>query len=472
MNTIRIAAAIVSKTGITLYLENGAEMNLPNDSWRTKAIMDRVTEPLALGEVVTINLDEFSVEKQIEDKTAGVIRFIKTTMAQLQEMLNDLEGGQKSTTSSSSDPVTPDTKEHLVAVVKNKDGSETMIPGVEKLDKQIEHAAYTGNTKGLKRFMQRIAEVIKERRHTVEELLHFMERGDLPIADDGSIIAYKVLTTNGKNGSKEGTFYDCHTKKVAQRLGSVVYMSPKLVDPSRRTECSTGLHIARRGYLRNFPGDVITLVRIAPEDVIAVPSGEPDKMRVASYHIVGVLPPEAHTILRANQPMTNNKEAAKLLADVIAGNHVGVLDVVRIGAAMGEDVQVKDSKTKKPAPKQGRNGEAKALDDSNKGISPKEIREKARQVLAEPKIPGETKAQRDARRKREKRAAEKAERLAKNNATLTAHHEQALGTDQAYPDKLEPLDIDRVIPGETKAERDARRKREKRAAARAAGGQA
>jgi hypothetical protein len=122
---------------------------------------------------------------------------------------------------------------------------------------------------------------------------------------------------------------DCHSKKVKQKLGSRVVMDPKLVDPSRRTECSSGLHIARRGYLNHFSGDTIMMVKIAPEDVIAVPMGEPDKMRVAAYHIVGQIPPNVHAALRSNRPMTGDSTASKMLADVLAGNHVPVLEEVR-----------------------------------------------------------------------------------------------------------------------------------------------
>ncbi|RWJ03430.1 hypothetical protein [Mesorhizobium sp.] len=375
MNKIRIASAIASKHGVTLYLEDGKVLNLPSDSWKTKAILDEVLGPLARHKVVTIDLDKFSVESAIEKKTNGVIRFFKRAIGAL------IGGSRESELSSTTSPVAVEAaapaQEELVAVVKTKNGDKE-IPGVQKLARQMEHAAYNGNAKGLQKFMERIAKVVDQRGHTVQELLTFMERGDLPIADDGSIVAYKILTST----KEAGVFVDGHTKRVRQKLGSRVSMNPKLVDPSRRTQCSAGLHVARRGYLRGFPGDVITLIKIGPEDVIAVPNGEPDKMRVAAYHIVANLPAEVHSILRNNQPMTVNATAAKILADVVAGNHVGILEYVRIGEDRAEKITNREAKHQAPAPAPFKNGETKALDDA-KTLTPKEIRSQAQAAKAE-----------------------------------------------------------------------------------------
>lgn len=364
MNKIRISGAIASQTGITLYLENGAELNLPKDSWRTKAILDEALEALARHEVVELDLDTFSIERRIEKKTNGFVRFFR----KVGEALGLVHSGGVG-----NPPADPE-REVLVAVVKGKE-----IPGVEALERQLERAAFTGNTDGLQKFLERIAAVIDDRGHTVDELLNFMRRADLPIADDGSIVAYKVLRSSGRGDNR---FVDCYTGRVSQALGS--HVSQAKVDPSRRTECSTGLHIARRGYLRRFHGDIITLVKIAPEDVIAVPQGEPDKMRVAAYHIVGVLPAEVHPVLRSNQPMTDNTVAAKMLADVIAGNHVGVVEYVKIGGPMGSDVTIEPVAGARKAPKPFQNGEAKALDDSQV-ISVKEIRETVDKVVSDQK---------------------------------------------------------------------------------------
>ena len=76
------------------------------------------------------------------------------------------------------------------------------------------------NSVGVQAFLARCAQFIDNRQHSVDDLMRFLERGDLPLADDGSIIAYKMLRR--KNGS-EDIFVDCHSGNIPQRVGSVSY---------------------------------------------------------------------------------------------------------------------------------------------------------------------------------------------------------------------------------------------------------
>lgn len=377
MSKVKILSAISSAAGVTLYLNDGQVLNLQNDSWKTQQILDIALPDLARGKSVSIDLDDYSVEKAIEKNSGGVIRFFK-------KLVNKIVGGsqdQALATSTAPEAVTAplppvQQEERMVAVVQTKKGPKEIV-GVERLAKHMEHAVINKNTVGFQKFMERLAGIKTE--HTVDELLRFMERGDLPIADDGMIVAYKVLCTYA------GNIVDCHTRKVKQKLGSRVRMKKELVDPSRRTQCSSGLHVARRGYLRGFTGDVITLIKIDPADVVAVPFNEPDKMRVAAYHIVAMLPAQVHQTLRSNKPMTGDSAAAKILADVIAGNHTGVLETVTIGEEKGGDVRKREAAVKVEAPAAPMtSGEVKALDDSETlAITPKEVRERAKKAIAE-----------------------------------------------------------------------------------------
>lgn len=359
MNKVKIAGAIASKTGITIYLADGREMNLPKENWRTKAILDEALPLLARKKSVEIDLDSYSVTGKIEKKSGGLIRFLRNTVSAIGSVLtgknaekHDVEGTFGAIPSI---PVELEKGGSVTAVVNGKH-----IPGVEALERHMERAIADDNIKGLHRFMERIAAVIDERGHSVDELLKFMKRADLPIADDGSIIAYKVLTKRYDEQSGLN-FVDPHTKRVTQRVGSFVTMDANLIDPSRRTECSTGLHVARRDYLRHFTATDAFLIKINPEDVIAVPKGEPSKMRVAGYHILFHLPSEAYDLLKANQPMTKNHQAAQMLADAISGNHIGVTELVRISGPMGTEISVTPvGKLVVPKP----SGETvKALDD-------------------------------------------------------------------------------------------------------------
>jgi hypothetical protein len=403
MSKVRILSAIASNSGVTLFLEGGTELNLPKDTQRTKDILDQVVEALKRNEHLEIDTSTFMVEKTIEEKTNGVVKFVRGRFSQLKAMFGGAVEESKQTTVvlGSVAPVRamprqpePEPRERFVpqekgpaiayepeelhAVVNNK-----VIPGIEALTPYMDAINNGEDAVGFQKFMERIATVIDKRSHTVRELLDFMRKGDLPIAKDGSIVAYKVLqsSTNG--------FVDRHSRKVTQKLGSFVQMDEKLVDPNRRNECSTGLHIARRAYLKGFDGDIIALVKVAPEDVIAVPPGEPDKMRAKGYHIVGVLPADVHPTLRSNRPMTGNEKASKLLADVVAGNHTPILEIVNIGAAKGGNVTVTpvDGAKKLPRAAVGTSGVARALDDRPPApeeapveVSIKELRKKVDDV--------------------------------------------------------------------------------------------
>jgi acyl carrier protein len=221
----------------------------------------------------------------------------------------------------------PDT---IIAVVDGK-----VIPGMERIKTQFGRAAKLGSTAGVEAFLKRLASTIEARSHSVEDLLKFLERADLPIADDGSILIYKVLRKN----STTGKYVDCHTRKVEQFVGAYVCMDPSLVDHNRNNECSNGLHVARRGYIRSFSGDVCVLAKLAPEDVITIPVYDANKMRVCGYHIIAELSQAQYQRLRENLPITNTEDGQKLLAQMMAGNHIRRTHEVRITGGMGEGVK-------------------------------------------------------------------------------------------------------------------------------------
>jgi hypothetical protein len=503
-NKIRIMTAMADAKSITLYLENGKTHILAVDDAFTSQIMEKITIGLARREIMEIDLDDYSIEKLIEKKTNGVIRFFKkligspttidreiifagklksddghtyideTSITGTQPSVVVLDEVSESSTGvepeNEEDGDIPDTGETVIEKEEAPTQTVAVVRGVEipntveNMKPYIDHAIKTDNFMGLQAFMERLAAVAKYRQHTAQELLNFMKRGDLPIADNGHIIAYKVLRVDDR---QKGIFVDPRTRLVKQRVGSLVYMDHKLVNPSRRTECSSGLHIARRGYLGSFTGDTIVLCKIAPEDVVAVPMNEPDKMRVAGYHILFELPSEAQDLLRRGQPMTSNKVAAQMLADAIAGNHTKIISTTKIGGEYGTNLEIKDvvEGTVVPEPK-SLGKEAKALDDGPKGsdvgrTNIKELRKTVEKTIAEKKAEDakkpvdkaksetgsvqsttstETAAERAARRKREKRAAEKqakekAEALAKAKPEDAARHK--FGNNEAAADILE-----------------------------------
>ena len=230
---------------------------------------------------------------------------------------------------------TSESPESIVAVVNGQ-----IIPDVHMLESQLKHANDQHNSVGMARFMERVAAVADKRKHSVNDLMKFMRRGDLPVAEDGCLIIYKVLSKNKwLKEYPDHTFVDLHSGNVPQRIGSHVFMREGMVDPNRRNECSNGLHVARRGYIRSFSGDVITICKVAPEDVIAVPHDDANKMRVCGYHILFQLSSEDHEQLRMDKPLTS-ADGMQKLSDAISGNHPPAMEEVEITASRGGGIKI------------------------------------------------------------------------------------------------------------------------------------
>lgn len=468
-NNIRVVAAIADKAKVILYKEDGDTLTVSQGDYRLQALMDEIIPITARGEVAVISLTKFSVYADFQEQSKGVVRFYKANrralgslgkpvdpnsevviinmefapdispeqitslMDQVQEQVAPwmnqtskpvkatistavTKAGEtiKETVTTDFSPITSEDNESdinidetIVAVI---DGM--VIPDIAKLRPYIMHAVKNNSVTAVEAFLKRIAAMNKKRAHSTMELMQFLQSADLPLAEDGSIIAYKVL--NKRDGGK---FADPHTGKVMQRVGSRVSMDEKLIDPSRRTQCSTGLHVARRAYLRGFRASDAFLIKIAPEDIVAVPEHAPDKMRVAAYHIIGHLPAQAYDLLKSNKSMTSDKTTSMILERAIVGDHVGVTEEVKIGGAYGTDIEVVQKGGKKQVRDKSTSSKgATTLDDSKVAakVEPREINKRVTAEIAKNQ-PAETKAQRDARKKREKRAAEK---LAKETVAL------------------------------------------------------
>lgn len=391
MALTRIVAAVVDGTKLTLYKDDGTTVEILQGDARLKPIIDKITPVISAGGIAEVDLHyveelKDNTYRDFEKKSGGITRLFRiakkfvqdlikpddsaefhTTITVPAQIIGEVPGTKEPENDPQPTPVpAPAAPEKITSAIDNIIANATpvshesfddrdtldddtivavvddkVIPGVENLKGQFANANKLGSETGVQNFLRRMAAIIDKRGHSMQELLNFMSRGDLPIADDGSIIAYKVLSSASKTSkpTMKGLFYDCYSGNVPQRVGSFVCMDLALIDTSRRTECSTGLHIARRGYLGGFSGDVITMVKIAPEDVIAVPDGEPHKMRVAGYHILAKIPKVEHGHLRNNKAIKGS-EAQRILGMAIRGDHVMKTEEVRIHGAYGNDVKI------------------------------------------------------------------------------------------------------------------------------------
>ena len=242
-----------------------------------------------------------------------------------------------------SDPKFHETLTEDETVVAVTNGGRTIIPEAQHLAAQVKAATDLKDFTGFQKFLERLGPVVPKRRFSVEDLMKFMKHGDLPIADDGSIVIYKRLTASGVKSEKDaGVMVDVHSRKVKQKVGSHVFMDESLVDPDRRRDCSNGLHVAALSYLSGFSGEFTIVGKVAPEDVIAVPEYNNNKMRVAGYHIVALLNGEQASHVNRGGKLSSIKGGAEILNAVLRGKHIPVTQTVQIGGQNGSNLTITD----------------------------------------------------------------------------------------------------------------------------------
>lgn len=380
----RIVAAVVDTKKAILYKEDGTAIEIFQGDVRLRPILEYITPLLIKQNYADIDLSTPNSFKEFEQASSG-FRFFKIAKAKFNELFHGknnpidptviglvpIESVVASRQAAVQEiiahatPVTAATFSeegvapqrptavdgHTPNDSRPNDGQDghydkhpdtiiavtpkgRVIPGAERIKSQFDGAVKSGSTRGMEIFLERIGRVIDKRKHTVDDLLRFMERGDLPVADDGTIIIYKKLYRRDEH------YVDAHSKNVKQRVGSFVHMDEKMVDPNRRNECSNGLHVARRGYVGSFSGDVIVLAKVRPEDVIAVPDYDANKMRVCGYHIIAELDKAQYQAINSNRPISAAEGGNKLLSRAIAGDHIGVIEHVKITQNNGGGLEI------------------------------------------------------------------------------------------------------------------------------------
>jgi hypothetical protein len=335
----KIVGLVATETGVTVYASDGESINLSRDEYDLKPLTQVVMDGVSTGAFATIDLANFrSGGRKVEAAFSGLGRFKMFRV--LKESVASLfaSADPEAKAAEVAMPMSRVDKEKETTIV-SVSGSD-VLPGTERLKVHLDHAKKNNLGPGLELFMSRMAKVARQRGHTAQELLAFIEKGNLPITEDGSVLGYKSLYA-----SDGGWYVDPHTKKVRQRLGSFVQMDEKLVDRNRATECSVGLHVGRQDYVASFSGNNLFIVKIAPEDVIAVPLYEASKMRVCGYHIVAHLTPEQRSLVIRHESISKAESGQKLIADIVRGNHVAISEIVTVGGSYGSDVTTKAPET-------------------------------------------------------------------------------------------------------------------------------
>lgn len=393
---VKIIAATLDDKQLTLYKEDASILILPQGS---PAIKDITTDAVKqISEKGYFDYDESAYTKQAESttfqdfekKSSGLVRFFKIAKEKVKQIfsthLEPMSVGEIPKPQSevnkvnekvideivaNATPVTTITKQSNVHIQRSTvSGNETpkdvvdrksdeddeqkkatdtivavtaegvVIPNVENIESQFAYANTSGNPSAMVNFLNRLKGVNQAR---IKQLLRFLERAELPIADDGTIVAYKALREiagSDKPPYKELDHKDDYTGRVFQGVGSFVFMDISLVDQNQNNECSKGLHIARRGYLRSFNATEIFLVKVKPEDVVALPAYDSNKIRVKGYHLLEKLSEQTARMVRNNSKFTDTDEAKALLGKILKGQHIGITHMVQITEDRGMGLKV------------------------------------------------------------------------------------------------------------------------------------
>lgn len=115
----------------------------------------------------------------------------------------------------------------------------------------------------------------------VNELYSFLEKGKLPITDDGCFLAYKKV---------QDDYLDVFSGTISNHVGATVTMERNQVNDDAAVSCSTGLHFCSHSYLRSFSGKKVMILKINPADVVSIPTDyNSAKGRCCKYTVVGEL---------------------------------------------------------------------------------------------------------------------------------------------------------------------------------------
>jgi hypothetical protein len=122
-------------------------------------------------------------------------------------------------------------------------------------------------------------------KRAVDETFGFVDACNLPLTEDGCILAYKRVRND---------FKDCHSGTIDNSVGAAVEMPRNLVDEDKARTCSQGLHFCSWEYLKSFTGERVVVLKINPKDIVAIPEDyNNSKGRCCSYTVVDEIPLES-----------------------------------------------------------------------------------------------------------------------------------------------------------------------------------
>lgn len=305
----QVISMLVSANKITLFTISGELLEIKNDGdYDTAKIAEYLTPRLSGTNAVEIDLSDYS----------KIAKILPTDLEDHGIEVTQIIDGRE---------VQGIFYPRKVSVSVKVGDEKVIIPDVENLSGHIQRAS-AEQSPSVANFLKRLAPVLQSRKHSGEDLMKFIKLSEMPLTNDGRIIAYKRVNKD------EGPYFkDCHTGKVKQRVGSRVTMKVDLVDSSRHNSCSTGLHVANLGYMKGFSGAHTLIVLVNPEDFIAVPVGENTKARVCAYEIIGTMSNSAHDKVNTGSHVEGDITLKQLIKNAVEGNHIRPFEEIEVGHA-------------------------------------------------------------------------------------------------------------------------------------------
>lgn len=112
-------------------------------------------------------------------------------------------------------------------------------------------------------------------------LYWFLKLHGLTISKSGFFVAYR----NVDYTKEKGVYTDNYTHTFKIKIGEMVTMNREETDSNSNIECSRGLHVASKKWLKkNYYGEIGLACLVNPVDVVAVPKrSEYGKLRTCAY---------------------------------------------------------------------------------------------------------------------------------------------------------------------------------------------
>ena len=193
-NKKQVVSMLTKEDNVTLFTTMGEVITIANNGdYDMAKIVEYLTPKLTGTAAVEIDLDEYTkvnkaVVKALELESEGIV-------------ITQMIGGKE---------VQGIFYPAKTSVQVQVGETKVVIPDVENLKGHMERAAQE-KSPSVVNFFKRLAPVLASRKHSGEDLMKFIKHSEMPLTNDGRIIAYKRVNVQD---AVEGIYKDCHTGLV------------------------------------------------------------------------------------------------------------------------------------------------------------------------------------------------------------------------------------------------------------------